>query len=875
MEAQFHYLVNIATEYHQYSESPEILFNSVNSLPENVLEEVYVEYGDTEVFQPVNLLRAEIARRLLRKDKIDAAVIESIKAQIENRDEQAFEHLPEDFRQKIADYPIKARGMFVNWGHNFRILFPFFYRGEVKDTSRLYIEQIGAQVLKELNIADYTYVTFDFWGPNNYGGDRAWLALYPVTKTSHKDAYQFFFDFIKSPRAGRVAGHNLKNAEQNIFNPVNSYNDALAVFADLKANIIDLNEKTRNYFKYSPGSQASEWDRFAEDNMVALSFDHLAVGDLSQYETRESLNIAAGYDENNDNNTIRNLWMFKTANIGDLVFVSKGRDICLGIGIMDGSYYYDPNDPEYSHRRPVKWLTKEVYQYKPDGNKHLFRMDTFSPVSKWDFILKEYVRTYPYLASVFEQYKIECPEIKPINEPLLSEQDNANEVVVSDADESAVPNHWWINANPTVWKINSTEVGEKQTYTTHNEKGNKRRVYKYFEAVKPGDLMIGYESTPTKQIKALLEITKGIHVTQEEGESIEFELTEKLEFPVHWNELKNNPSLKNCEVFINNQGSLFKLAKDEYDVICDIIDEKNIAANKQESTPIKKYKFEEDLDKPFISPESFRQAVSLLKRKKNIILQGPPGVGKTFIAKKLAYELMGEKNDMNIETVQFHQSYSYEDFIQGLRPTKNGIDLRDGIFYTFCRRAEAHPGRKFVFIIDEINRGNLSKIFGELMMLLEADKRNQDYKIKLAYAEDEEDRFYVPENLYIIGTMNTADRSLAIVDYALRRRFAFISLQPDMNSRFRAFLSNDLGVSDSLVDHICYVINSLNQRIKDDHNLGEGFQIGHSYFCSSKPGEDQESWWKEIIDFELKPLLEEIWFDDLEKVDSEVKALYR
>src|SRR5690554_1086704 len=118
--------------------------------------------------------------------------------------------------------------------------------------------------------------------------------------------------------------------------------------------------------------------------------------------------------------------------------------------------------------------------------------------------------------------------------------------------------------------------------------------------------------------------------------------------------------------------------------------------------------------------------VSLLKRKKNIILQGPPGVGKTFIARKLAYEIMQEVKDANIEMVQFHQSYSYEDFIQGLRPTqKGGFDLRDGIFYSFCQRALAHPERPFFFIIDEINRGNLSKIFGELMMLIERSEERR------------------------------------------------------------------------------------------------------------------------------------------------------
>ncbi|RZK22780.1 MAG: AAA family ATPase [Flavobacterium sp.] len=340
--------------------------------------------------------------------------------------------------------------------------------------------------------------------------------------------------------------------------------------------------------------------------------------------------------------------------------------------------------------------------------------------------------------------------------------------------------------------------------------------------------------------------------------------------------MKNNPALQNCEVFINNQGSLFKLTEDEYDIIREVIDNKNIITEKLlQSSNIKTYKFVEDIDKPFISETDFLQTVALLKRKKNIILQGPPGVGKTFIARKLAYEIMKEVKDANIEMVQFHQSYSYEDFIQGLRPTqKGGFDLKDGIFYLFCQRALAHPDRPFFFIIDEINRGNLSKIFGELMMLIEADKRGEKFALKLTYAEDEDDLFYVPENLYIIGTMNTADRSLAIVDYALRRRFAFVTLQPDYGDNFRSFLLAK-GLSGSLVDHICSTVVKTNDKIKADINLGEGFQIGHSYFCMFNSGQDEGKWWNEIIGFELKPLLEEIWFDDSSKVNETMKTLFR
>lgn len=291
-----------------------------------------------------------------------------------------------------------------------------------------------------------------------------------------------------------------------------------------------------------------------------------------------------------------------------------------------------------------------------------------------------------------------------------------------------------------------------------------------------------------------------------------------------------------------------------------------------EANVTSEYQYETDPDKPFISTEEFRKYVNLLERKKNIILQGSPGVGKTFIARKLAYEMMKESTNGYIEMVQFHQSYSYEDFIQGLRPSVNGFRITPGVFFKFCRRAIAHPNKKFFFIIDEINRGNLSKIFGELLMLIENDKRGPEYSIKLTYSEIEEDKFYVPDNLYIIGTMNTSDRSLAVVDYALRRRFAFINILPYFGSKFQDLLLTS-GLSQKLMDHIVSNVSILNRHITEDINLGSGYQVGHSYFCTYNNKMDESIWYNEVLDFEIKPLLEEIWYDDLNKVNEMMEIL--
>jgi hypothetical protein len=282
------------------------------------------------------------------------------------------------------------------------------------------------------------------------------------------------------------------------------------------------------------------------------------------------------------------------------------------------------------------------------------------------------------------------------------------------------------------------------------------------------------------------------------------------------------------------------------------------------------YSYEDALKDLFLSEADLKSVIDTAKRKKNIILQGPPGVGKTFVSKRLAYLLMGEKDPSRVEFVQFHQSYSYEDFVQGWRPNSDGgFNLKSGSFYEFCRKARSDLSRPHVFIIDEINRGNLSKIFGELLMLIESDKRGLENAIKLTYSESEADRFSVPENVFIIGLMNTADRSLAIVDYALRRRFAFFNLPPQLESAKFESVITKAGGSANLVKKIRERIGGLNQVIGNERrDLGPGFQIGHSYFCPVDQIKSDSEWYLNVINTEIKPLIEEYWFDSPEKVDT-------
>ena len=280
------------------------------------------------------------------------------------------------------------------------------------------------------------------------------------------------------------------------------------------------------------------------------------------------------------------------------------------------------------------------------------------------------------------------------------------------------------------------------------------------------------------------------------------------------------------------------------------------------------YTAEDFLNDVFMEKPAYEELVSLLEYKKNIILQGSPGVGKTFLAEKLAYSILKETNDFHVEKVQFHQNYSYEDFIIGYKPTKDGFELQRGVFYWFCKHAAKDPNGKYFFIIDEINRGNLSKVFGELLMLIEKDKRGK--QLKLAYGGE---LFDVPSNIYIIGMMNTADRGLATIDYALRRRFSFYEVAPAFGrDKFKALMKNN-GISDAMISKVNSLMIALNTFIADEpqSGLGEGFRIGHSYFCS-KPvdGQEEEEWYNSIVKYEIKPLLEEYWFDNKNLLEEQL-----
>ena len=265
----------------------------------------------------------------------------------------------------------------------------------------------------------------------------------------------------------------------------------------------------------------------------------------------------------------------------------------------------------------------------------------------------------------------------------------------------------------------------------------------------------------------------------------------------------------------------------------------------------------------FLEQKKLETILQRLRDKKNLILQGPPGTGKTWLAKKLAFAAIGERDEDKIRPVQFHPNLSYEDFVKGWRPSDEGkLDLVDGPFLQMINTAKDDPESKYVIIIEEINRGNPAQIFGEMLTLLESDKRKETEALELSYRKREGERVYIPENLYVIGTMNVADRSIAMVDFALRRRFAFVDLEPILGSTWRNWVHDECKIDEEFLLQVEERIKTLNKQIAEDSNLGAQFRVGHSYVTPSAGGIDNSpEWFKQVVETEIGPLLDEYWFD--------------
>ncbi|MDQ5987891.1 MAG: hypothetical protein CSYNP_03639 [Syntrophus sp. SKADARSKE-3] len=315
-----------------------------------------------------------------------------------------------------------------------------------------------------------------------------------------------------------------------------------------------------------------------------------------------------------------------------------------------------------------------------------------------------------------------------------------------------------------------------------------------------------------------------------------------------------------------------------------LTDDESVAADSTNNSenvvviaPIQTYTIASIIDDGcFIELAQLKKILNSLRIKKNIILQGPPGTGKTWLAKRLAFALLGQRDDSRVRSLQFHPNLSYEDFVRGYRPNEEGrLSLIDGPFMKIIKAAFNQPTNQYVVVIEEINRGNPAQIFGEMLTLLETDKRTPNEALQLCYPRNDEEHIHIPDNLYVIGTMNIADRSIALVDLALRRRFAFINLKPIFGKAWHDWIMEKCGIDKDIIDEIEKRMLALNESISTDTSLGPQFRIGHSYVTPSfkTPISDAREWFKQVVETEIGPLLDEYWFDSLDKAQKARKQL--
>lgn len=601
--------------------------------------------------------------------------------------------------------------------------------------------------------------------------------------------------------------------------------DIFEYYDELQQIHAKANADAVRYWLYAPGDGASQWQRCLESSTMCLGWDE--IGDFSEStshaDIKKRLREIYEEPEKSFKNDSLAIWSFLSEmKVGDVIFAKKGTSKIIGRGVVTSEYYFDPELSEYKNIRTVRW--ENVGEWEAD---HPLVQKTLTDITKYPDFVKE-----------LEALTSEAPKEEK--------------------------RYWWLVACPEIWSLSDMPVGEEESYTLYNENGHRRQIFQNFLDARVGDKIIGYESSPKRQVVALAEISR-----EQDGKELAFRKTKSLLHPVELTTIQEIPELADMQFLHNFTGSLSRLSEGEYNRIMELVR----SANPTEARPKGPYSKDDFFSEVFMSEQDFTRLTRLLRRKKNIILQGAPGVGKTFTAKRLAFAMMGEKDESRIESVQFHQNYSYEDFIMGYKPSEDSFSLQHGIFYEFCRRAANDPSRDYFFIIDEINRGNLSKIFGELLQLIEADYREK--AIRLANSKDE--LFAVPSNLYIIGMMNTADRSLAMIDYALRRRFSFFDMAPGFDSD--GFAKYGEKISSPLFGRLVEAVKAVNDDILKDDSLGKGFLIGHSYLVQPTYGDDRDEnlfdydMTESIIEFDLVPLVSEYWFDNETRLNAAIDKL--
>ena len=638
-------------------------------------------------------------------------------------------------------------------------------------------------------------------------------------------------------------------------------------------------KQERGYWLYVPGEGAGKWEEFRTAGIMALNWDR--IGDPTSYPNEEAVieALEAGYGDWGGRPTgaagmIRDFT--DVMRPGDVVYARRGLTEIIGRGVVRSEFRYDDARPAYRCVRDIEWThvgswpldrrvgavslqrVTENTSYNPAQLESLFRDRNSSGAST---------------ASVRAQ---------GVGDSNQAKKHELQHWLYTPGEGAA---RWEEFRTAGIMALNWDRVGDLASfpdkeslldalYTHYGDWGGRPRkaadsVWDYIHAMKPGDIVY---------VRRSFNEIVGRGVVRSDYRYDEDRSSFRAVRDVEWTHVGSWPLEQRIgRLMLQRLTENTKYTPDQLNALIGIEDSHSSASvderrgNNDLDEADEHYTSADFLDEVFLRPEDVEQMLGLLRRKKNLILQGAPGTGKTFAAKRLAYALMGQTDDSRVEVVQFHQSTAYEDVVVGLRPTaEGGFAAAEGVFARFCRRAAADPGRDYVFIIDEINRANISKAFGELLMLIEAEHRGEALRLPVSG-----ELLSVPKRLRIIGMMNTADRGLALIDYALRRRFAFFEMRPALDHP--GFLRHVEAVGSSRLEALVDVVRRLNQRIAEDEALGPGFQIGHSYLCLPAAGPENPAGTDadvtSVVRYELEPLVREYWFDNPAAMDESIHEL--
>ena len=638
-------------------------------------------------------------------------------------------------------------------------------------------------------------------------------------------------------------------------------------------------EQERGYWLYVPGEGAGKWEEFRTAGIMALNWDR--IGDPTSYPNEEAVieALEAGYGDWGGRPTgaagmIRDFT--RTMRPGDVVYARRGPTEIIGRGIVRSEFRYDDARPAYRCVRDIDWT--HVGSWPLDrrvGAVSLQRVteNTSYNLAQLESLFRDRNSSGASTASVRAQ---------GVGDSNQAKKHELQHWLYTPGEGAA---RWEEFRTAGIMALNWDRVGDLASfpdkeslldalYTHYGDWGGRPRkaadsVWDYIHAMKPGDIVY---------VRRSFNEIVGRGVVRSDYRYDEDRSSFRAVRDVEWTHVGSWPLEQRIgRLMLQRLTENTKYTPDQLNALIGIEDSHSSASvderrgNNDLDEADEHYTSADFLDEVFLRPEDVEQMLGLLRRKKNLILQGAPGTGKTFAAKRLAYALMGQTDDSRVEVVQFHQSTAYEDVVVGLRPTaEGGFVAAEGVFARFCRRAAADPGRDYVFIIDEINRANISKAFGELLMLIEAEHRGEALRLPVSG-----ELLSVPKRLRIIGMMNTADRGLALIDYALRRRFAFFEMRPALDHP--GFLRHVEAVGSARLEALVDVVRRLNLRIAEDEALGPGFQIGHSYLCLPAAGPKNPAGMDadvtSVVRYELEPLVREYWFDNPAAMDESIHEL--